>query len=342
MRALQRQVADVWLATIETDTSLCRFHGIEAEAEVVAISTAFAVTAARVLDLEVLQAEHDQQYLDAKQADRQGRVVDGLVLIRNAEVHLPVILDPDADRVLSLNSPDRGQLFRVIPKWKPYASLPPEVRNNTKTARRCHDSYRAAVEGESVIETLLDALAWFLSCDPSLARRDAAGELVHFPLPELFQHDYERRHPAWKRRLEFEAELRDVAAARAPGGDFRAIRHRLVDDEGITHAYCGFARTRGGGSSFTESPEQIAWDVAAGYAYYVETTKGSYFTADTNGAQRVALDHEALMADGRNLADVALCAFDDEHPTESTWRAWFELVSHDAFKYAEQRKADEV
>ena len=338
MRAFQRQVADVWLATIETDTSFCRCHGMVAEAEVVAISTAFAVTAVRVLDLEVLQAEHGEPYLDAKQADRQGRVVDGLVLIRNAEVHLPVILDPDSDRVLTLNSADGGQLFRVIPNWKPYAALPAEVRNNTKTARRCHDSYQAAVEGESVIETLLDALAWFLSCDPSLARRDAAGELVHFPLQELFQHDYERRHPEWERRSEVEAALRDFAATRVPGGDFRAIRHRLVDQDGITRAYCGFARTRGGGTSFTESPEQVARDVAAGYSYYVETKKVSYFTADSDGAPRVALDHDVLMAGSRNLSDVALCAFDDEHPTESTWRSWFELVSHDAFKYAEQRK----
>jgi hypothetical protein len=192
MRALQRQVADVWLATIETDTSLCQCHGMVAEAEVVAISTAFAITATRVLDLEVLQKEHQATYLYAKRSERLGQVVDGLVLIRNAEIHLPAILDPDSDRVLSVCDPERGQVFRVIPKWKPYVELPLEIQNDTKTPPRCHAAYRAAIEGESVIETLLDTLAWFLACDPSLARRDAAGELEHFPLPELWQHDYER------------------------------------------------------------------------------------------------------------------------------------------------------
>jgi hypothetical protein len=72
MRALQRQVADVWLATIETDTSICQCHGMVTKAEVVAISTAFAVTAARVLDCEVFQAEHGQAYLDAKKAGASG------------------------------------------------------------------------------------------------------------------------------------------------------------------------------------------------------------------------------------------------------------------------------
>ena len=97
--------------------------------------------------------------------------------MRNAEIHLPMILDPDSYRVLSLYRPETGQLFSVIPRWKPYAELPLEIQNDTKTSQRCHDAYQAAVEGESVIETLLDTLAWFLACDPSLARRTAAGEL---------------------------------------------------------------------------------------------------------------------------------------------------------------------
>jgi hypothetical protein len=339
MRAMQRQVANVWLATIETDTSLSQCHGVIAEAEVVSISTAFAVAAARVLDLVVLQEEHGDAYLEAKRTERLGRVVDGLVLIRNAELHLPAILDPDSDRVLSFYDPEMGQIFRVIPKWRPYAELPTEIQNNDKTSQRCHDAYQAAVEGESVIETLLDALAWFLACDPSLGRRDASGELEHFPLPELWQHDYERRHPEWPRRSEIEDELREVAATRTPEGRFRAIRHRLNDVDGATLAYCGFARTNSGGSAFSEFPDQVKRDVRAGYAYYLEAENGTYLKADVNGAPRVTLHEDVLVVDGRPLADVALSPFDDEDPGESTWRAWFDLVSHDAFKYVEQRKA---
>ncbi|MEX1005802.1 MAG: hypothetical protein WD156_10600 [Acidimicrobiia bacterium] len=216
MRALQRQVADAWAATTETDTSLCGVHGMEAECEVVAISTAFAVTAARVVDYEVFHAEHGQAYLDAKQSERQGQVVDGLVLIRNAEIHLPVILDPDVPRVLSLLTRDGRSAFRVVPKWKPYGQLPPDVQNNTKTSKRCHAAYQATVAGEPVIETLLDAIAWFVKCDPSLAHRDEAGELMGFPLPELWQHDYERRHPDWVRRSDVETELRAKRAREVP------------------------------------------------------------------------------------------------------------------------------
>ena len=261
------------------------------------------------------------------------------MLIRNAEIHLPMILDPDSDRVLSLYRPETGQLFRVIPRWKPYAELPLEIQNDTKTSQRCHDAYQAAVEGESVIETLLDTLAWFLACDPSLARRTAAGELEHFPLPELWQHDYERRHPEWKRRAECEAELREVAVTRTPGGQFRAIRHRLIGGDGTTIAYCGFTRTGSGGCAFSEFPDQVTRDVRAGYEYYLETEKGTCLTADANGAPRVALHDGVLTVNGRPLMDVTLCPFDEEHPTEPTWRGWFDLVSHDAFLYMEQRKA---
>jgi hypothetical protein len=80
-------------------------------------------------------------------------------------------------------------------------------------------------------------LAWFLECDPSLARRDGNGELAGFPLPDLWSHYYERRHPEWKRRAEVEGDLHTIAAAEVPGGKLRAIRHRLAGDDGSNLAY---------------------------------------------------------------------------------------------------------
>lgn len=205
MRALQRQIADVWHAMIETDTFLCPQHGMVAEAEVVAISTAFAATAVRVLDLEVFQREHNDTYLEALKTNPKGQVVDGLLLIRNAEIHMPVILDPNVDQVLSFYDGSK-QLFRVRPKFRPYTELPTEVKQSTGTAERCHIAYKATVQGQDVIEVLLDSLQWFLECDPSFAYLDGAGELKHFPLPELWEHGYERRHPFWMTRRDYEAQ----------------------------------------------------------------------------------------------------------------------------------------
>ncbi len=77
---MQRQISDVWHATTETDTCLSRDAGLVAECEVIAISTAFALTAARVIDEEVFHKEHGESYIGAKKNDRSGQIVDGLVL----------------------------------------------------------------------------------------------------------------------------------------------------------------------------------------------------------------------------------------------------------------------
>jgi len=335
MRALQRQVADAWASTTETDTSLCRIHGMETECEVVAISTAFAVTAVRILDNEVFCKEHGQAYLDAKTSDRQGKVVDGLVLIRNAEIHLPVILDPDVQRVLSL-----GSAFRVVPKWRPYDQLPADVQNNTKTSERCHAAYRTAVEGEPVIETLLDAIAWFVKCDPSLAQRDEAEELKHFPLPELWQHEYERRHPDWVRRCDVEAELRAKRTRELPVGDYRSIQHRLLDGD-LTVAFCGYTFRNGYRSAFTETPEQIVRDIAGGYRYYVGTAdEVGEMTHHSEMGNLVGTVDEEIWVNGSPLDGFELSPFSDEPPTLETWRSWFELAAGNAFMYARERQGE--
>lgn len=327
MRALQRQIADVWLATIETDTVLCQQHGVEADAEVVAISTAFAATAVRVLDLEVLQAEHNNAYCNAKQTSANGKVVDGLLLIRNAEIHLPVILDPDVDHMLSLSGGSK-QLFRVLPKFRPYAELPTEVQQNKKTAQRCHNAYKETVEGKDVIEVLLDSLLWFLECDPSLVHLDGADELEYFPLRELWEHGYERRHPFWMTRRDYEAQLREEAKRHLPEGHSRTIRHRLVDGEGRTIAYCGQTLSDGRCQVFTEFPAQVLRDLEAGYRYMVDGADGE-------------LD-VVVVAGEPHVGDAALGVIDlqpfGSESDEAKWRGWFELVSEDPDYYVRQRK----
>lgn len=310
------------------------------EAEVVAISAAFAVTAARVLDLEVFQKVDETAYLDAKRTERLGQVVDGMVLIRNAEIHMPVVLEPDADRVLSLQQRGRPTVYRVMPFWRPYSELPAAVRIVTKervgTAERCHDAYKAAVAGASIMETLLDALAWFLECDPSLARRDAKGELEGFPLTELWQHEYERRHPEWPRVHEVAARIRADAESALPGGKLRAVRHRLVTDDGTVLAYFGYTRTLTGGDPWAETPAQVGRDVVCGYPYLVEGTSNSYVTAETDDPSRLTLDGETLCSGGQPLSDLSLLPFVD--PDEKWWRWFLDFTAEDAFKYVEHRR----
>ena len=101
MRAFQVQVAAVWQATVETDTTLVPGGGVETEAETVAIAVAHASIASRVLDHHVFNDEYTRsgktycssQYERFRDSDDEGRVLTGLALIRNSEIHLPVLID---------------------------------------------------------------------------------------------------------------------------------------------------------------------------------------------------------------------------------------------------------
>jgi hypothetical protein len=339
MRALRRQVADVWQATMETDTRLVPGYSLETEAETVAISVAFASISARVLDRHVFGDEYarsgktfrSSKYERFRNVDAQGRVLSGLALIRNSEIHLPVLIDPDVDRVLGIpgTTPTR---FRVFPRWRPYRALPAEMKQNRNRGERRQQAlaYRSHLAGRLVTETMLDALAFFLRCDPSLARRTSDGELEHFPLPELIRHDpYERRHPEWPSVESVADEARAKAAANPPGGLEREILHRFIDKDGNVEAYVGHTKISATyREAFTERPEQIAADVSDGFRYHVAE-------AD------VRVDADGRLMLGRDpLDDVALPAFPvpgNNGRSEEIWRGIFELTQEDGFYYAQQR-----
>lgn len=341
MRSLQRQIGDAWLATTETDTTLCGEHGLEAEAETVAISVTFAAVAIRVLDLEVFGEEYPRgspndmlssAYEAHRESDQLGRAVSGLVVIRNAEVHLPAVIDPDINRVVRVPFKE-GDRYRVSPVWKPHAELPEVVRDNTRTNRRHHDAYRTHVQGRFVIETLLDALAFFLCCDPALARMTNEGELEHFPLPEIAQHDYERRHPDWPSRSQVELDLRAELTRKPPSGVERTILHRLVTEGGHVEAYVGDTLIEPERwAAFTESSDQVVRDLTMGYHYKVGEARLS-----------VAADGTAMLGD-TPLHECLLPSAPAEgvhggpDRSEAAWKGWFRLASDDAFYYRRQRE----
>jgi hypothetical protein len=331
VRSLQAQIARAWVAATETETFLTP-GGMQAECEAVAIEVGHALVSLRTVDKDVLHHSYGDAYLTAKAASDRGLVVDGLVLIRNSEVHLPVVVDPNPDRVI-------GNLdgFRVLPTWKPYADLPTEVRQNTRTAPRCHDAYRTHVERSLVIETLLDALGWVLECDPALAHRADDGGLVGFPLPGMNGPLYERRHPDELSVVGFHRALREEAGRRVPLGIDRVIRHRLDDADGSVLAYCGYARGNPGyvHAAFTEGPEQIVADILNGFTYwYTRDDRPSFEVADEL-LRPVGVEAGGLHVEHRALESLPMAAFDDE----SVWRAWWKFAVEDAEYYVQQRKA---
>jgi hypothetical protein len=200
MLALQRQVRASWLATLENDTALCREHGLEIDLEPLGIEVAFALVAVRVLDLEVFDGRNDRAYQAHRASCTHGRVVDGMTLLRNAEIHFPGVIDPEIARAVSVpilregeHWPFNGQ-FRVFPTWRPFQDLPEAVQKSAQTAERCKISYRTHLASALVIDSLLDAVRFFYECDPSLAMIDDKGELLHFPFPAVLV-DGDRRHP---------------------------------------------------------------------------------------------------------------------------------------------------
>ncbi|MFH8701324.1 hypothetical protein [Streptomyces chartreusis] len=338
MYGLALYTSRVWEACASTDTRLCRDHGLHVDSERVALEIAPALAAVRTLDLEVFRAGQrgadGQRYLDLQKTDLQGQVVLGLVLARNADIHLPATLDLHVDRVVGN---DDG--YQVMPSWLTYDRLPAVVRANKRsqgnkngTSEASHDAYRDAVGGHLVIETLLDAFAFFRRCDPALARSTPqTEELAYFPLPATNTgHGYERRHPDQPNRADVGAEVRRLTEDVPPAGSGREISYRL-DSEG-TAVYCGHTVERFGlRSAFTESAVQIGRDVRAGYPYTAVATNGVHhpITVGADGG---------LWADGVVLEDYPFPQ-PHRHPLPQTWLAWWKLALDDPFWYRKQRLA---
>jgi hypothetical protein len=224
MHGLALYISWVWAATIATETSICREHGVEIDCERVALAVSPALAAIRTLDLDVFDRglgseRRQQQYRDLRKRDPQGRVVRGLLLLRNADTHLPATIDLQSERAISLFDGNMTY-WRVFPQWQPYDELDPVIRADPGTRQPAHECYRSAVAGQLVIETLLDAFCFFDRCDPSLAVRrmnEGSEELEYFPLPAFVQHDYERRHPYAMSRYEVDRRLREDSESTSPG-----------------------------------------------------------------------------------------------------------------------------
>ena len=124
-----------------------------------------------------------------------------------------------------------------------------------------------------VIDTFIDALAFFVPADPSIAAWDSPAELKGLPLSELPGPigEYQRRTPFTKSLRDWRAELFDYAKNQAPGNP-RAITGVVVDDDGTIECYVGTTEDGPFRGSFIETPDQIDRDVANGAHYHVAGT----------------------------------------------------------------------
>lgn len=330
-RALAREIEDTWLATADSDVAMYPGH-FHIDTEAVSIDAADAVTVMRTIDTlftELLDPADKVRYEAMRGSDPDGRVVRGLLLIRNAEVHRHAVIDMDTDRLVS--GVGKGG-WRVFPRWKPYADLPVEVRYNTAGKRTPVDQcYEDSVGGRLVIETLMDVMRFFDRCDPSLTHRNKDGDIDGFPLPPFIEHIYECRHPYDPREAEMNDILLDRWTIMAPTGLNRQI-HRAVVSGDVT-LYVGMTNFGHHQEFFVESADQIAWDIAGGYPYTALT--------DTGRLMLVTERDRTLMLGETPLTEATLAEVQAGRSTDSDdqIQEWWNKQITDAFWYRRHRRA---
>ncbi len=321
MRALRRAVIAFWYATIE-------------DVEAALIDTAQACFAVNILDEAVFEHALGAPYRQIRARDRLGKVVTGLELIRNCETHAHVGFDGllVARRVLGVPM-HGGMIPRVVPSWAEYVDLPSvyveldqSATSNQKRARgEAQHGYRAAVAGRSVVETLLDATAFFQQIDPRLVVEDGpdlqyayvellpgrgpAVEPEHvflarpmgldafeLLLPSLATRNTERRAAQWPAADGYFAAKVKAAKSTAPGAAYREVRH-VLRNNGKVLGYAGVSPDGPSRSwSWVERTRQVWRDVRAGYRYMVAHDAEEIEVTET-AHQRVA----ALASDGTDV-----------------------------------------
>ncbi|SRR6266568_3929944 len=328
-RALAEAIGRTWEATVRSDVAM--YPGrFDIDCEQVVIDAASALVIARTIDqqFESLLAPIDRDaYKKFRDGDTDGRIVRGLVLIRNADTHADSVIEMDSNRAVG----GRGG-WRVFPVWKAHADLPVDIQNLSGTAPGVHRRYRDWVGGRLVVETLLDVMRFFDRCDPSLTRRSESGDLQGFPLVDMGARGYDCLHPYWLREKELSEQLLDRFMSMVPTGLGRRI-HRAVSRASTT-LFVGVTALGRYGMSFIESAEQVAHDIAGGYVYTAATKDGDVPVTLRDGVLMVGVDA---------LAEVELIASGDEEAladdgTDDHVRASWEAQMSDAVWYREHRR----
>lgn len=289
-----------------------------------------ALVSVRTIDLEVLEPSDRTSYQAARAGSPAGGVVRGLTPMRNNAVHHVHVVDPDLARAVG---PLQGGTCVIFPRWNERALLPTAMFEHHDHKRLGQlnvdyaNSYDAAVAGRLLLDTLMDAYAFFESCDPSLVERDAENQIAGFPLPSLpFGGGYVRLHPDWPTQEHVDGEIRARTRSTPPKGRDRQIRELLIVSG--TVVCCGYTDTAGPyARSFTEPVDQIVADIEAGFEHFIELDGTTHPVIVRDGV---------ALADGRELACISELMLTGDH--EEPWRGWWALCQDDVHYYRAQRQ----
>ncbi len=323
MYALTSEIRDVWDACGRVMGHPLAGGQLDLESlDEVAVALEHALVSIRTLDLEVFEASDKATYLATRDdlASRAGRTVRGLIAPRNNAVHHADVIDPDVTRAVG-PMPGTVDRYLIHPRWKARADLPARMFQQQAVAQ----AYDEACARVSILDTLLDAFAFFDGLDPSLARRRADGSLEGFPLPPYdIATGYRRLTPDQPSERDWQDGLRVEIQAALPAGSRTilgkvAVAGRLV--------LCGdTAAGPGRTHCFTESEDQVVRDVGFGATYDVALAEG-------NG--RCSVFGGVLVSPA---GPVATAALRDLAGDNRPWADWWHLCEDDAEYYLRQRR----
>jgi len=268
MRKFQREVAAVWSATVDDEVVFSRGSGPEVDTEKFAIITEAPTITLRTLDQEFFQ-KHVPSYSDLRSSRDDGKTLRGLTVVRNSHVHSRLTTDPNLFRVVG----PMGPLWRLYASWPNFDDLPSDIQTGQHSPSATLQAvYEQNVAGRDVIDTLLDALKFFVVCDPSIAKWTDDDQLDGFPLPELAgpSSEYQRMHPFAKSLRDWQAELFAYARTQTPASP-REITG-AIEDGGVIVCYVGMYQSGHRSGRFYETPSQVGADVANGAQYKIGET----------------------------------------------------------------------
>lgn len=297
-----------------------------------------ALTSIRSLDHEVFTNSDKAGYEAVRAVDPRGMAVRGLTAPRNNAVHHPEVVDPGVDRAMGPFGEDGRYL--IFPVWvQRTQSLDPMFTQlNGKFSKSYAAAYDAHVAGRSLYDPLLDAFDFFDSLAPTLARRDSAGQLAHFPLPPppiMGAGDLLRLMPSSpnerKQRKLLDLQQRFHLELASPEGQERVITGAIKtdDDELVLTGYTVLSDAHQ--HAFLERLAQVESDIRRGFPYLVSVSR----PAPATGTEPVHLKADLTLVDGRPLPSAELLAAEISN-AEILGGRW-ELCQEDANYYGSFR-----
>lgn len=332
MFGLAREIRDLWAVCGNVVGRPIPGGQLEIEnLDDVIVALDHVLVSVRTLDHEVFEAS-DVNYRRVRDdtTNPKGQVVRALTGPRNNAVHHADVVDPNVSSAAGPR-PDDATRYIITARWKTRAELPPRMFQVPGRGGQLHEvrsvtaAYDATCAGIPLIDTLLDAFAFFDALAPHLARRNDDGSLWGFPLtPYPLVTHYLRLAPDWSTEAGWNTRAHQRARSVPPAGPRTIEGHVRATD---TDVLCGRTVHAHGATYFTESVDQVVSDVQMGADYRAELHGALTPLAVLAGA----LGTSAGSLDVLSLPDLS---------GDTRWLGWWQLCQTDANYYRRQRSPD--